>query len=91
MGVDVTRGMSLVSLSLATSMDALAVGLSLGMLEAGIVLPSLVIGVVAGGMTVLGLRIGEKASAALGRKMEFAGGVLLVLIGARILVEHLTA
>jgi putative Mn2+ efflux pump MntP len=87
--VDITRGWSLVSLSVATSIDALAVGLSLAMIEADIIFPSIVIGVVAAGMTLLGLRLGERFSSALGRHMEFAGGVVLILIGVRIVLEHL--
>jgi putative Mn2+ efflux pump MntP len=85
---DVTKGWSLVSLSVATSIDALAVGLSLSMLRVHIVLPAIVIGVVAAGMSFLGVRLGERASHALGPHVEFAGGVILVLIGVRIVVEH---
>jgi manganese efflux pump family protein len=86
---DVTKGLSLITLSIATSIDALAVGLSLSMLNVEIIAPSLVIGVVAGGMSFLGIRLGEKASHHLGRHMEFIGGVILILIGVRILAEHL--
>jgi manganese efflux pump family protein len=86
---DVSRGWSLISLSIATSIDALAVGLSLSMLNAEIISPSLIIGIVAGGMSFVGIRIGEKASHHLGRHMEFIGGVIVILIGARILAEHL--
>lgn len=86
---DVTKGWSLVSLSVATSIDALAVGLSLSMLRVHIVLPAIVIGVVAAGMSFLGVRLGERASHSLGPHVEFAGGVILVLIGVRIVVEHL--
>lgn len=86
---DVTRGGSLVSLSVATSIDALAVGLSLSFLGTDIVYPSVVIGIVAAVMTILGMRLGERLSARFGRRMEFAGGVVLVLIGARIVLEHL--
>jgi putative Mn2+ efflux pump MntP len=86
---DVTKGLSLISLSVATSIDALAVGLSLSMLNVEIISPSIVIGVVAGGMSFLGIRLGEKASHHLGRHMEFIGGVILILIGVRILAEHL--
>jgi putative Mn2+ efflux pump MntP len=86
---DVTRGGSLVSLSVATSIDALAAGLSLSFLGTDIVYPSVVIGIVAAAMTILGLRLGERLSARFGRRMEFAGGVVLVLIGARIVLEHL--
>lgn len=87
---DVTRGLSLVSLSVATSIDALAVGLSLAVIETPIVVPSLIIGIVAAAMTLLGLRLGERLSAAFGKKMEFAGGLILVCIGLKILFDHLS-
>jgi manganese efflux pump family protein len=86
---DVTRGMSLVALSVATSIDALAVGLSLAVIDTPIVFPSLIIGLIAAFMTFLGLRLGERFSAAFGKKMELAGGIILICIGAKILFEHL--
>lgn len=86
---DPTRGMSLVVLSVATSIDALAVGLSLGVIGEQIWYPAVVIGVVAGVLTVVGLQLGRRFGAALGRRMEVLGGVVLVGIGVKILVEHL--
>jgi len=86
---DPSRGLSLIMLSIATSIDALAIGLSLAMLGVGIWYPSVVIGIVAGGMTLAGLRIGGRLGRLFGRRMEFAGGLVLIGIGARILVEHL--
>ncbi len=86
---DMTRGWSLVSLSIATSIDALAVGFSIAVMNSGIVLPSIVIGVVAAGMTVLGVRLGERFSHALGAGMERIGGAVLIIIGIRIVLEHL--
>lgn len=88
---DPTRGVPLVILSVATSIDALAVGLSMGLLRQDVWYPALVIGAVAGAMTVLGLQLGRRFGALLGRRMEVVGGVVLVGIGVRILVEHLTA
>ncbi|MBI5647826.1 MAG: manganese efflux pump [Ignavibacteriae bacterium] len=88
---DVTRGGSLVALSVATSIDALAVGLSLGLMREAIITPSIVIGLVAGGMTLVGLRLGERFSARLGKKMELAGGIVLILIGAKIVLDHILA
>ncbi len=88
---DPTKGLSLIVLSVATSIDALAVGISFSLLVSNIIYPALIIGVVAAGMTVLGLRLGERLGARFGRKMEFVGGLVLVLIGVKILVEHLSA
>jgi manganese efflux pump family protein len=85
---DPTRGISLVMLSLATSIDALAVGLSLAFIETPILVPSAVIGIVAAGMTVLGIRIGRRAGDFIGRRVEFVGGLLLVGIGLKIVFDH---
>ena len=85
---DVTRGWSLVALSVATSIDALAVGFSLSLIGAEIVLPAVLIGIVASLMSLAGVRLGERASGVFGRRVEFVGGAVLILIGARIAVEH---
>lgn len=88
---DPTRGWTLVLLSVATSIDALAVGITLAMLRVGILGPTLVIGVVTAGLSLLGIRLGRLLGARLGRGMEIAGGLLLIAIGVRILVSHLGA
>lgn len=88
---DPTRGWTLVLLSIATSLDALAVGFSLALLKVSIWWPAVVIGVVAGAFTTVGLRLGTRFGALLGRRMEIAGGLILIAIGLKILVEHLTA
>lgn len=88
---DPTRGMSLVMLSLATSIDALAIGLSLAVLGVNIWLPALVIGLTAGLLTLVGMLLGRRIAASWGQRVEVAGGLLLFLIGVRILVEHLAA
>jgi len=87
---DPTRGMTMVILSIATSIDALAVGFSLSMLKASIWIPALIIGIIAGGFTILGLQIGRKLGSIknVGRYAEAGGGVLLLAIGIKILHEH---
>lgn len=85
---DPTRGMNLVLLSLATSIDALAVGLSLAMLKVGIWIPALVIGLVAGALTVAGMCLGRRLGAAWGKKVEILGGLVLIAIGLKILLEN---
>ncbi len=87
---DPTRGMTLVLLSLATSMDALAVGLSLALLNVSIWWPSAVIGLVCAAFTAGGLHLGRMAAAAtrLGRFAEVAGGLVLLAIGVRLLAQH---
>lgn len=88
---DPSRGMTLVMLSVATSVDALAVGLSLAMLKVDIWRPSLVIGVVAASSSLLGLRLGSRLGERFGCRMELVGGAILTLIGLHVLVSHLVA
>jgi manganese efflux pump family protein len=87
--VDPTRGVSLVVLSVATSIDALAVGLSLAVLDVQIWYPAVVIGVVAGVLTTIGIRLGSRFGVIFGRRMETVGGLVLLAIGVNILVEHM--
>ncbi|MBK8482336.1 MAG: manganese efflux pump [Proteobacteria bacterium] len=86
---DPTRGWSLVGLSLATSLDALAVGLSLALLGTRIWYPALVIGLTAGALTALGLQLGRPLGALFGRRVEVLGGAVLVAIGVKTLLDHL--
>jgi putative Mn2+ efflux pump MntP len=87
---DPTKGLSLVMLSVATSIDALAVGLSFAFLKIPILYPSIIIGVVAFIMTMIGMVFGEKLGGLMGKKVETIGGVILIGIGVKILIEHLT-
>jgi putative Mn2+ efflux pump MntP len=87
---DATRGASLVLLSVATSIDALAVGLSLALLGVGIWCPALVIGVVAFVFTAVGLHLGRRFGSLFDRRMEILGGLILIGIGIKILIDHLT-
>jgi len=87
---DPTRGMSLVVLSVATSIDALAVGLALAMSDVAIWVPCLVIGIVAGGMTIVGMTIGRRLGQLFSRRIETVGGIILIGIGVRIVLEHLS-
>jgi manganese efflux pump family protein len=88
-GDDPTRGWLLLTLSIATSIDALAVGLSLAFLRVSIWMPSVVIGVVAATMTALGMTFGSRLGARFGKWAERTGGLVLIGIGLRILVSHL--
>lgn len=87
---DSTRGLTMVMLSVATSIDALAVGFSLSMISTSIVLPAVVIGIVALLFTVAGLHMGKKVAGSekLSRYAEMLGGVVLWGIGINILHEH---
>ena len=87
---DSTKGMTLVMLSVATSIDALAIGLSLSMLQVSITTPAIVIGIVAGIFTIAGLHLGKRVARLtwLSSWAEIAGGLVLWLIGLNILREH---
>ena len=88
---DPTRGLSLVVLSVATSVDALAVGISLGVLHVRIWYPAVVIGIVACALTAAGMHVGRRFGSAFGRRMEVLGGLVLIGIGLKILLSHLLA
>jgi manganese efflux pump family protein len=85
---DPTRGWSLVILSTATSIDALAVGLSLALIGVPVVMPAIVIGVVAAGMTALGMFLGRRIGSIWGKRVEVLGGLILFGIGVKIVIEH---
>jgi putative Mn2+ efflux pump MntP len=86
---DRTRGLSIVVLSVATSIDALAVGLSLAVLRTNILFPAAVIGIICFVLTVAGSKLGPVVGRIAGKRAELAGGLILVAIGIKILVEHL--
>ena len=87
--IDPSRGWTLVLLSIAVSIDALAVGFSLGIIGVTIWVPAAVIGIVTGLVSWLGLRLGNKLGEKFGKRMEIAGGIILILLGIRILMMHL--
>ena len=84
---DPTQGKTLVILSVATSIDALAVGISFALLNTPVWIPALVIGVVASLLTIAGLRLGclVGANSRLGSRAEILGGLVLIGIGLNIL------
>ena len=87
---DATKGMTMVMLSVATSIDALAVGLSLSMVHEAIVWPAIIIGIVAGLFTIVGLHLGKRVARLtwLATWAEISGGLVLLAIGLNILREN---
>ncbi|NOR76275.1 MAG: hypothetical protein GQ525_14105 [Draconibacterium sp.] len=79
----------LIGLSVATSIDALVVGLSFGFLDMPILLPAIIIGVVTFIASMLGMLFGKNIPAKRSRQSLILGGVILISIGIKILVEHL--
>jgi len=76
-------------LAVATSIDALMVGLSFAFLETSIVLPIAVIGAVTFILSSVGFIFGCSLGKVFGKKIEVIGGIILIAIGVRILLEHL--
>ena len=85
---DQTKGLSLLMLSIATSIDALAVGFSFSLLKTNIILPALIIGVVCFLMTVTGMLFGKGLAGIFGKKVGIFGGIVLIAIGVKILIDH---
>ncbi len=77
-------------LAVATSIDAFAVGVTLPMLGAPFLRSIVTIGLVTAGLSVAGLFAGRHLGARLGKRLDFAGGLVLLGLGTRILVQHLT-
>lgn len=86
---DQTRGWPLLLLSIATSIDALAVGFSFSVLKAPILYPAVIIGAVCFVMTAVGMIFGKALARIFGRKVEILGGLVLIGIGVKILIEHI--
>jgi putative Mn2+ efflux pump MntP len=80
--------MTLSALSIATSLDALAVGLSLSFLNVAILSPAVIIGVITFAVSFLGTFIGNRFGHFFEQKAQVAGGLLLIGIGIKILIEH---
>lgn len=80
---------TLILLSIATSIDALAVGFTFSILNAPIITPVIVIGITAFTMSIIGINLGYKGKKFFGKKMELVAGLILILIGLKILTEHM--
>jgi putative Mn2+ efflux pump MntP len=86
---DQTRGWPLLLLSIATSIDALAVGFSFSVLKNPILFPALIIGIICFVMTTVGMIFGKALAKIFGKKVEIFGGIVLIAIGVKILIDHL--
>jgi len=80
---------TLLLLSVATSIDALAVGLSFALLKVSITTPIAIIGTTTFTLSFLGATVGDKLGKALSGKIGVLGGLILIAIGIKILLEHL--
>ncbi len=86
---DPSRGLTLVMLSVATSIDALAVGLSLALLDVNVFWSALLIGGVSAVLSLVGLLLGNQLGLRFGKVMEILGGIILVGIGLRVVITHI--
>ena len=75
-------------LSIATSIDALAVGLSFSFLDISIFFPAIIIGIIAFLFSFLGVYMGRRFGKILKNRIEIFGGLILIIIGLKILLEH---
>ena len=89
--LDPSNLMILLSLSVATSIDALAVGVTLSLLATSIVFSALIIGVITFGLSYAGIAIGKRFGHFFESKIEVIGGFILIAIGLKILLSHLQA
>lgn len=79
----------LLALAIATSIDALAVGVTFSFLQVEIVSSVCLIGSITFALSLLGVWVGHRFGARFQKRAEIAGGVILILIGLKILLEHL--
>jgi manganese efflux pump family protein len=87
--LDILKITTLLLLAVATSIDALAIGVSFALLDVSIVRPVLYIGLVTSALCLVGVYLGNRIGSFFEKKLELFGGVILILIGGRILWEHL--
>jgi len=87
--LDPTKPLILLGAAVATSIDSLVVGLSFGFLDTGILLPALIIGCITFVAAMLGMLFGKSIPGKTGHRSLIVGGIILILIGGKILLEHL--
>jgi putative Mn2+ efflux pump MntP len=81
--------LTLLALSIATSIDSLAAGLSFALLKSAILIPAITVGVTAFIITGIAQLIGNKVGSLVGKRAELLGGLILIGIGIKIILEHL--
>ena len=80
---------TMLPLSIATSIDALAVGITFAFLNVNIIISSILIGLITFSISFVGVSIGNKFGSKYGNIAELIGGILLILMGVRILLTHI--
>lgn len=87
--INLLNNKTLLMLSIATSIDALAVGVTLGLIQLPLIISVSVIGIVTFLLCLMGFLLGKKLGSFFEGKVEIIGGIVLVLIGTKILIEYL--
>jgi manganese efflux pump family protein len=87
---DITSIANIITMAVGTSIDALAVGISFAFLAINIWLSGLVIGTITFLASMVAIRLGKSAGKKLGQRAEIVGGLILIAIGVKILIEHLS-
>ena len=80
---------TMVVLAIATSIDALAIGITFAFLKVNLIVSFLTIGIITFILSVIGVKIGNKFGNKYEKKAQIAGGLILILMGLKILLEHL--
>ena len=86
---DTFRFGDLIMLSIATSIDALAVGITFSFFNVSIVLSSSIIGFITFIICIIGVKVGNVFGEKYKSKAELTGGILLIVMGCKILIDHL--
>ena len=86
---DSVKFKDMIVLSIATSIDALAIGITFAFLKVNVVLAVSLIGVITFAISVIGVKIGNIFGDKYEKRAEFAGGLILIVLGTKILLEHL--
>jgi len=88
--IDLTKGKNLIGLSLAVSIDAFAAGISLTVSQASLFLSVIIIGIVSSLATLVAMVLAKLVAGRIGNRGEIIGGLVLIGLGVKILLEHLT-
>ena len=80
---------TMIILAIATSIDALAVGITFAFLQVDLIMSTFIIGIITFLISFIGVKIGNRFGNRYENKAELAGGIILILIGLKILLEHL--
>jgi len=80
---------TMIPLAIATSIDALAVGITFSVLQVNIILAVVIIGIISALLSIFGVKIGNIFGDKYKKRAEISGGIILILMGLKILLEHM--